>query len=184
VHFLAICGSLRCGSSNANVLAAVRLLAAPAVDVAMEPPLDALPFFNPDIEAVTLPPTVAAFRARVAASDALLICSPEYAHGVTGVLKNALDWLVGGIEITDKPIAVLNGQPRATIADTSVRETLRVMGGRVVDAACVGVPLRGRKLDARDIADDAELAGILRSAIGELVQVVTSPPPGNAAMIL
>ena len=67
-----------------------------------------VPPFNPDLDTDTAPVEVVRFRAALEACDAILICSPEYAHGVSGVLKNALDWVVGSGELMDKPIALIN----------------------------------------------------------------------------
>ena len=67
----------------------------------------------------TPPAAVIGFRAALEACDAILISSPEYAHGVSGVLKNALDWVVGSGELIDKPIALINASARATHAHAS-----------------------------------------------------------------
>lgn len=166
MHVLAVSGSLREASSNTTVLQALCLLAPPDVAVSLHQPLDGLPFFNSDVEEAGLPASVEAWRSSIGAADVVVICSPEYAHGVSGVLKNALDWLVGGIEINGKPIAVINARPQATIAHGALVETLRTMGARVVDQT--PVPLTGRKLDPRGIASDPELSTLLRSVLSTL----------------
>ncbi len=98
--------------------------------------LGELPLFNPDIE-FPEPPAVAALRSAINAADALVIASPEYAHGVSSVIKNALDWMVGNESFVDKPVALLNAAPRATHAYLALRETVTMMSARVVDAACL-----------------------------------------------
>ena len=95
MRFLAISGSLRLASSNTALLRAAALVAPEGVEIILYRGLGDLPHFNPDLEAAE-PPSVTEFREQVRISDGLLISSPEYAHGVPGVLKNALDWLVGG----------------------------------------------------------------------------------------
>ena len=179
MNVLAVSGSLRLASSNTNVLRALRLVAPAGIEVVLHPPLDSLPFFNADIEEVVLPPAVEAWRSRIRLADALVISSPEYAHGVSGVLKNALDWLVGGVEVVAKPIAVINAQPRATIAHAALVETLRVMGGRIVEEA--SLPLTGRKLDAEGIVSDPELSLRLRSVLSSLARAAAEPSadPGS-----
>ena len=167
MQILAVCGSLRLASSNKNVLLALRSVAPAEIDVVLHPSLDSLPFFNADIEEVEPPPSVEAWRARVRLSNALVISSPEYAHGVSGVLKNALDWLVGGVGIVGKPIAVINAMPRATTAHAALVETLRVMGGKVIEQA---LPLAGRKLDADGIASDQELSARLLCVLSSLAR--------------
>lgn len=167
MRILTICGSLRASSSNATLLDALPLVA-PGHAYASPPALDALPYFNPDVEQSGPPPTVGAWRAAIRDHDALVVCSPEYAHGVPGVLKNALDWLVGGVEITGKPIAVLNTSLPSTSAHASLVEILSVMGGRVVPEASLPVVLRGRKLDAPGMAADPGLSSLLRSVVAAL----------------
>src|SRR5215216_3583814 len=96
LHILAISGSLRAASSNMAVLQALAALAPADLTIAMYDQLADLPYFNPDIdrEGDTPPASVAELRAQIGRADGIIICSPEYAHGVPGVLKNALDWLV------------------------------------------------------------------------------------------
>jgi chromate reductase len=161
MKILAVSGSLREASSNTTLLRALAELAPDGVAVSFSLPLDSLPFFNPDVEEAGLPPVVQEWRAEVAAADAVVVSSPEYAHGVSGVLKNALDWLVGGVELNGKPVAVLNARPQARIAHEALVETLRVMGAHVVDQT--PVPLSGRRLDSPGIAADPDLAPLLRA---------------------
>ena len=105
-----------------------------------------------------------------------MICGPEYAHGIAGSLKNALDWLVGSLEFSEKPIAVINASPRATHAKAQLLEVLTTMNGQVVISASIDLPLMGRGLDACAIATDVELAAILRGAVAELVRKIKSTP--------
>jgi NAD(P)H-dependent FMN reductase len=90
-----------------------------------------------------MPAPVRALREQVASSDALLIASPEYAHGVTGVLKNALDWLVSFPPFVDKRVAIFNASPRSVHADAALREILTTMSADIVSDACLALPLRG-----------------------------------------
>jgi chromate reductase len=96
VKILTISGSLRSRSSNTELLRAARLVADPSWIFDHYDGLAVLPHFNPDddVDGAAPPDPVRDLRARIAAADALLICSPEYAHGVPGSLKNALDWMV------------------------------------------------------------------------------------------
>src|SRR5690606_40201435 len=94
MKILAISGSLRATSSNTHVLLALARLAPDDVEVSLCRSVADLPHFNPDVEgAADLPAAVLALRADLAAADALAISCPEYAHGIPGSFKNALDWL-------------------------------------------------------------------------------------------
>ncbi len=177
VRVLAISGSLRRASSNSALIDAVAQLAPANVDVSIYRGLAELPPFSPDIEGDSTPEAVDRFRARLEASDAVLISSPEYAHGVPGVLKNALDWVVGSGELVDKPIVLINASSRATHAWASLNETLTVMSARVIVAASITIPLERRRLDAAGIAGDAALSAALRLALDALAQAVPDPSP-------
>ncbi len=162
---LALCGSLRADSANHRLLAAAAALAPPEIVVRWHPGLDALPHFNPDRDGAEAPPAVAHLRRMVAEADGLLISSPEYAHGVPGTLKNALDWLVSGVEIVAVPIGLLNAAPRATHAQAALAETLRTMAAEVLPEASPAVPLSGRSLTTPEILADPALAEPLRAAL-------------------
>ena len=164
---------------NTALVGAAARLAPETVEVSVYRDLAELPPFNLDLESDRAPEAVTRFRARLQACDAVLISSPEYAHGVPGVVKNALDWVVGSGELIDKPIAVINASGRATHAWTSLRDTLTVMSARVIVAASITVPLDGRALDATDIVGDAKLSAALRSAIDALVLAAPEARPSS-----
>ncbi len=172
VRVLAISGSLRLASSNSALVGAVARLAPRTVDVCVYRELEALPPFNPDRDGDDAPAAVARFRAALQACDAVLLSSPEYAHGVPGVLKNALDWVVGSGELIDKPIALVNASARARHAWVSLAETLAVMSARVIPDASITVPLDGSISDVSGIVADAERSRALRSAVDVLVREV------------
>ena len=177
VRILAISGSLRSGSSNTLLLHAASRLAPRDVEVTVYEGIDRLPFFNPDLDGDEVPAPVETFRSALRSADGLLISSPEYAHGVPGVMKNALDWLVGSTrgEIVDKPVALINASPYATIAQASLVETLRVMSARVVADVGLSVSLKSRAFDAEALRTEPDVVRVvsaalaaLESAIGEL----------------
>ncbi len=102
MRLLAISGSLRATSSNAALVRAAARLAPDGVTIEIYDGLATLPHFSPDLDAEPPPAPVAALRAAVGRNDGLVIATPEYAHGMPGSLKNALDWLVSATEPIDK----------------------------------------------------------------------------------
>jgi len=159
---LALCGSLRVQSINAALLRTAARVAPAGIAIQASPPLGALPLFNPDLEQ-DVPARVAGFRADVAAADALLIASPEYAHGVSGTIKNALDWLVSFEPFVGKPVAVLNASPRAHHADAALRETLKTMSAVIVEAASISLPLLGAHISEADMAEQPAIRHACRT---------------------
>jgi NAD(P)H-dependent FMN reductase len=164
MKWLAISGSLRRQSSNTELLRAAMSVAPTDVTIDLYDGLDRLPHFNPDVDAETVD-AVMDLKQRLAASDGLMISSPEYARGVPGSLKNALDWLVSGSEFVDKPVAILSASNRSQHAYASLRTTVATMSGDIVEAASITLPLLGRNLDAAGIAADSDLALQLRGAL-------------------
>jgi NAD(P)H-dependent FMN reductase len=175
VRILAISGSLREASSNTAVLRAARLLAPPGVEVALYDALAELPAFNPDLEQPDPPPAASDLRARVAWAHALIICSPEYAHGIPGALKNLLDWLVGSEAFPGKPVLLVAASERSTFAQAQLNEVLRTMSARLVFNETVVVPIPSREMDATTIAANSRLGGILSGAMAALIQAVAPP---------
>lgn len=166
MRVVAISGSVRVASSNSTLLRAAATSAPAGLTIAIYDGLEALPHFNPDRDE-TPPPSVAAFRRLLADADAIVISSPEYAHGVPGVLKDALDWLVGSGELVGKPVVVLDTSARSAHAHASLVETLTVMSARVTTFA---VPLDGKRLDEAGMLADPEVSRALRAALSGLVE--------------
>jgi len=172
-RILAISGSLRAASSNSALLRAAVRLAPEDVEIIVYDGLGGLPPFNPDLDGAE-PPTVLDLRARVQAADGVLFACPEYAHGVPGVLKNALDWTVASPAFVDKPVALINAAPRASHAQASLAETLSTMSAILVSEKPLIVSLAGRKLDAAGILADPEISRTLRSAIMVLARAIAT----------
>jgi chromate reductase len=171
MRVLAISGSLRAASHNTTLLRAVARIAPPGIEVVLYRGIGDLPLFNPDIESPA-PQSVADLRNEIMAADALLIASPEYAHGVTGAIKNALDWMVGNESFVYKPVALLNASPRATHAQAALRETVTVMSARIIDEASITVPILGSHLDEDGIVQHPVISAALLGALESLKAAV------------
>jgi chromate reductase len=175
---LTLCGSLRAQSSYRSLLDAVERVAPPGVTFDPFRTIDRLPHFNPDVEQAGLPAEVADLRRRVGAADAILISCPEYARGIPGSFKNALDWLVGGPEFPGKPIALFNASPRASDAQAALRLVLTTMSGRVIDEAGITVALLAKGLDADHIAADPALRRQLATGLERLIGAIDPDQAG------
>ncbi len=166
-QILAISGSLRGASSNTAILKAVQQLAPANLEIVLFEGLGELPHFNPDLE-LNPPPTVLEFQHLLKTSSAVVISSPEYAHGVPGSLKNALDWLVGSKELIGKPTALFGVTARGAFVQASLRETLTVMMANLVEAACIEIPLPSRNSTASEIANHLECSSLITTALEAL----------------
>jgi chromate reductase, NAD(P)H dehydrogenase (quinone) len=178
LKLLAISGSLRAVSSNTSLLRAAQALAPNGTAIEFYGGLGALPHFNPDLDRDPLPAAVVDLRARINAADGLVISSPEYARGVAGVMKNALDWMVSDVDFAGKPVALFNASPRATHALAALRLTLETMAASVIDEASITVPLLSAPLDARGVAADPALAQMVRGALAAFVDAIEARTRG------
>lgn len=182
MKILAISGSLRAASINSALLRTAARLAPSDIEVTLYAAIGELPLFNPDLE-LQVPPSIARLRAAVAEADALLIASPEYAHGVTGAIKNTLDWLVSFEPFVNKPVAVLNASPRAHHADLALRETLTTMSAVIIEAASVSIPLLGTNITESNMAEVPPIAGAIRESLAALGRAVNSQHPENGSAL-
>jgi chromate reductase len=114
MRILTICGSLQAQSGNRSLLEVAGRVAPEGVEVIRFDGLRDLPFFDPDLGAVTEPPAVGVWRRAIADADGILIASPEYGHSLPGCLKNGVDWLIGSGELYRKIVAITAsvGDPR------------------------------------------------------------------------
>lgn len=170
MRILTISGSLRTASSNTVLLDALATLAPDGVEVVRCDAIGRLPFFNPDLDGDAPPPEVAAFRAELRAADAIIFSTPEYAHGVPGVLKNALDWTVSSGDLFRKPVALINASPIAHLAQESLMETLRTMENILVGGRPFAVPLARNSLDLAAMLANSDVTEALRAVLVAVVE--------------
>ncbi|HWW62704.1 MAG TPA: NADPH-dependent FMN reductase [Thermoanaerobaculia bacterium] len=169
MKIIAINGSLRSRSSNAALLRAAARVAPDGVEILMYDALGELPHFNPDLdeEGDEPPPAVRALRELLIGADAILISSPEYAHGVPGAFKNMLDWLVSTGELVGKRVALLNASPSGgDYAQAAIAETLRTMNWNVVEEASRMKPFVRTKIV--DELRDEDALRVIREAVAAL----------------
>jgi NAD(P)H-dependent FMN reductase len=181
LRILAISGSLRRASTNTAALEALARLATEGVKVLVYGDLAKLPPFNPDddVEDKPKPEAVETLRALVDASDALVIAAPEYAHGLPGALKNALDWLVASETFAGKPTALINTSPRAFHAQASLREILSTMAARLTPEAFAAIALTGKAVTVDDVLADTVCTRQLTESLEALIAAVTGQAAGK-----
>ena len=124
-----------------------------------------------DVQPVPL--AVAEFRSQLCRSARVIISSPEYAHGVPGVRKNALDRLVASGDLYEKPVALFSASTRGTYAQASLRETLNVMMARVVPEACISEPFRGKTSTRRLFSRNQKYRAQFCSALARFADAIS-----------
>lgn len=129
---IAICGSTKASSTNLILIKAIKELAKDQFDIILFEGLTDIPHFNPDLDTETPPAAVTNFRQALRNADGILICTPEYAMGVPGTLKNAIDWTVSSMEFSHKPVALITASSLGQKGHASLLETLKVIEANMV----------------------------------------------------
>jgi NAD(P)H-dependent FMN reductase len=180
VKVLLISGSTRAGSANTAALVTAAALAPPGVTTVQYRGLAGLPAFNPDHDGESLPEPVAELRQQIAAADAVLFCTPEYAGTLPGSLKNLLDWTVGGGELYQKPVAWLNvaAANRGQGAQQTLASVLGYVGAVTVEPACRHVPVDRSAVGPDGMISDPGFAAGLAEIWAELARHARQPDSG------
>jgi NAD(P)H-dependent FMN reductase len=173
VQLLLVSGSTRGGSTNTAVLRTAQAVAPADLATVLYTGLSDLPAFNPDDDYEPLPGSVVELRAQIAAADALLFCTPEYAGALPGSFKNLLDWTVGGSEIYRKPVAWINAASIAAPtggadAHASLAKVLGYVGAVMIEAACIRLPVARSEVGPDGLISDTQR----RARILEVLQAI------------
>ena len=169
----AISGSLKSSSSNTNILRTIARIAPDHIKVKMVEGLDKLPHFNPDNDDQIT--SVMHFRQQLKESDGVIFSTPEYAYGVPGVLKNALDWLVSSGELYEKPVAAISASPIFSGGDkalASLMLTLNALGSLVNVNCSLSIGNIKNKISESGEVNDAETIQALNTVLKGLMNQI------------
>ncbi|MEO6722827.1 MAG: NADPH-dependent FMN reductase [Ferruginibacter sp.] len=167
---LAISGSLRINSSATMVLKQAISLFPSTVAINSYEGLAELPPFN---DSQDEPLAVKQFKDLLRAADGVFICTPEYAFGVPGTLKNALDWTVSSGEFVNKPVALITAASVGTNAHASLLLILSALSANVASGATLVIPFIRSKLDeSGSIKDNATLQEV-KIVVDAFVKILT-----------
>ncbi len=174
INIVAISGSLKSTSANTNILRAIAAMAPKNIAVNIWKGLDALPHFNPELEETFLP--VVDFRQQLKDADAVIFSTPEYAFGVPGVLKNALDWVVSSGELNGKPVAAISASPLYSGGDRALASlflTLTALGTNMGSASTLSIGDIKNKTTAEGEISDHQTLQALMLLLDDLVKGIS-----------
>ena len=158
IKILAVSGSLRPNSSNAIILQVLKKLMPAGIEFIIYNGLAELPPFD---DAEQVPIAVSKWRKSLQDADAVLVCSPEYAFGVPGSLKNAFDWTVGSGEMVNKPLALITASTGGEKAHAAWLQVFTALSANIPDGCALLVSYVRSKLNAAgEISDDATLQSV------------------------
>ncbi|MDX8467838.1 NADPH-dependent FMN reductase [Mesorhizobium sp. VK23B] len=166
IEILAVSGSLRAASTNSALVAALAANAPADCRVTVYAGLGRLPIFNPDDEGERTPCEAATLIDAVTRADGLVVSCPEYAHGVPGGMKNALDWLVSRDAAVGKPAMLVHASPRSLYARGALAEIMRTMSFALYEEGALEIALLGKKPPEMEaILAEAENRLAMRNAV-------------------
>lgn len=182
---LGLSGSLRRDSFNTQILKTLDEALGEKAELRVFP-LNDIPLYDQDLDTDTPPAPVAALRAAIGEADGVVIASPEYNHGMSGVIKNALDWAsrpYAQAKLTGKPVFVLTSSPGAVggaRAHAQLNETLAGIGARTVLRPQAVIPAVHEKITDGRLTDQATLGFLLRG-IDDLLRDIAVPTSADKA---
>jgi chromate reductase, NAD(P)H dehydrogenase (quinone) len=148
---IAISGSTRAASTNLNYINAIAALTTDIFDVTIYNDIASLPHFNPDLDTENPPAPIVTFRNMLRAAQGILICTPEYAMGVPGSLKNAIDWTVSSMEFSHRPTALITASSVGQKGHLSLMETLHIIEANITPDTQLVIPFARTKINDQAI---------------------------------
>ncbi|WP_426588477.1 NADPH-dependent FMN reductase [Mucilaginibacter sp. R-33] len=173
-NILAISGSLRSGSSNHNILKFLGGLIPTDISYFVYDKLADIPPFDPGLDNEGPPEAVSELRSFIDNASGVVICTPEYAFGVPGQLKNMLDWIVSSSSLVDKPVALITASSVGSHAHAALLLTLGALSAKVIDGATLLIPFIRSKMDADGNITDQETEKVLRDVVKVFLGALSS----------
>ncbi len=147
MKILSLSGSMRSASTNSTLLHAIATSAHDLADFDIYQGLGDLPIFSPDLDGDNMPQSVKDLIAEVVEADGVIIACPEYAHGIPGGLKNALDWIVSNEAFPGKPVLMVHASTRGQFLRDALSEVLRTMSANLISQDGLTIDLMGKTLE-------------------------------------
>ncbi|HRI19574.1 MAG TPA: NAD(P)H-dependent oxidoreductase [Panacibacter sp.] len=171
MKIVAIPGSLRAGSSTHAIIKAFAGKLPADVEFEIYNVLQTLPHFNDSDE---IPVAVNELRNLIMSADGILFCTPEYAFGIPGSLKNALDWMVGSTVLTNKPTAVITAATGGDKAHASLLLVLTALSAKVTGNSKLLISFVRSKLNEKGEVKDAATAQAIASVATALITSINN----------
>ena len=171
IKLLGISGSLRTGSSASAVLQSAANLFPKEVEFNILNGLEEIPAFN---DSRDLPQPVDQIIRQISESDGILFCIPEYAFGVPGFLKNALDWTVSSTAFSGKPVALITAASTGEKAHAAFLLTLFALGTKLSSGCDLLISYVRTKLDEKNEIKDGETLTAVKKLVDAFIQTIES----------
>ncbi|MGZ3752639.1 MAG: NADPH-dependent FMN reductase, partial [Mucilaginibacter sp.] len=154
---------------NHTILNSLGKMLPPNVNFTIYNGLSDIPAFDPGLDNETPPLAVSVFREKLAEADGIIICTPEYAYGVPGALKNALDWTVSSASFSGKPAALITASTGGENAHEALIKILGAIDANLIKEATLLISFIRSKMDSEGNITDEETERKLHSVLNTLL---------------
>lgn len=169
INILAVSGSLRATSANTQMLKDIQQWVPQEIEFTIYPDLANLPAFDDSAEEGE---GITKWRQELAAADGVFICSPEYAFGVPGALKNAIDWTVRSGELVNKPLALVTAASSGEKAHAAWLHIFSALSANIPKGGALLIPFIRTKLNEKGEIADAATKAAVHSVLQALINVI------------
>jgi chromate reductase len=168
LKILAISGSLRANSAHTGILEYLKTTVTEH-NISICEGIEDIPNFNPEKDTDSPADAVQLFRNQLAAADGVLICTPEYAYGIPGSLKNALDWTVSSGSFVDKPVSVITASGLGEHAHASLLLVLTALNAKIAKDGTILISWIRNKMNAEneitDLQTEQDIQNVLKALL-------------------
>ena len=171
-HIFAISGSLRSGSSNHAILNFLKELAPDDIAFMIYDRLADIPPFDPGNDHERPHEAVAELRNFITNADAVIICTPEYAYGIPGQLKNALDWTVSSGSFTGKLTALITASTGGENAHEALKKVLGAIDANRPEEATLLISFVRSKMDGQGNITDEQTTENLKAVLTTVINAI------------
>jgi NAD(P)H-dependent FMN reductase len=169
IKITALSGSLRATSSNSLLIKEIQKWAPANVEINIYQGMAMLPAFDDSMEPSE---SVMAWRSELAAADGVLICSPEYAFGVPGALKNAIDWTVGSGELVNKPLSLITAASSGDKAHAAWLQIFSALSADIPPGGALLIPFIRTKFNEKGEVSDVATKEAILNTVQALIQTI------------
>ncbi len=171
---LAISGSTRQNSINHSLIKAIAELSATSLEITIFEGIANLPQFNPDNDGDNVAKEVADFRQQLDSAEGIIICTPEYAHGVPGTLKNAIDWTISSSSFPQKPTMLITASTGGHYGHKALMETLKAIEAKNIDNLQMVIPFVKTKISMDNKITDANTFAEVKTLIAGFIETINN----------
>ncbi|MEJ7914086.1 MAG: NADPH-dependent FMN reductase [Chitinophagaceae bacterium] len=170
---IAICGSTRQASINYSLIKAIVDLSAENLDITVFSGIAKLPQFDPDSDGEHVADEVADFRQLLNNAQGIIICTPEYAHGVPGTLKNAIDWTISSSQFPHKPTMLITASTDGRFGHKALLETLKAIEAKNIDNLQLVISFAKTKINNENQITDNKTLTEVQALLTRFIQTLS-----------